>query len=107
MNSTIERFLVLLESGKDSPLLRYSIGVEFLKMDDVEQAMTHLQAALDADPNHSAAWKVYGKALAMTGEHARARDAFERGICVAEERGDTQAAKEMRVFKRRAERALV
>ncbi len=106
MSSGVERFLALLQAGKDSPLLRYSLGAEYLKLDDTASALEHLERALDAEPNHSAAWKLYGKALAQAGEHAQARDAFERGILVAEARGDAQAVKEMRVFKRRAEKVL-
>jgi len=35
-----------------------------------------------------------------------AADAYEQGIAVAEERGDIQAAKEMRVFLKRSNKAL-
>ena len=53
------------------------------------------------DPNYSAAWKLLGKALAESGAAAEALEAYERGIAVAEARGDKQAAKEMTVFARR------
>jgi cytochrome c-type biogenesis protein CcmH/NrfG len=53
------------------------------------------------DPNYSAAWKVLGQALAESGALAEAVAAYERGIAVAEARGDKQAAKEMTVFLRR------
>ena len=58
------------------------------------------------DENYSAAWKVLGKALASNGQHAEAVDALRRGIVVAEQRGDVQAAKEMGVFRSRSEQHL-
>ena len=42
-----------------------------------------------------------GKALAEAGDKAGAVDAYERGIVIAEAKGDIQAAKEMKVFAKR------
>jgi hypothetical protein len=47
-----------------------------------------------------------GRALAEIGQHAEAVEVLDKGIEVAERRGDVQAAKEMGVFRRRAEKAL-
>lgn len=62
--------------------------------------------AVDRDSQYSAAWKALGKALADSGQHADALAAYERGITVAEVKGDIQAAKEMTVFARRIRKAL-
>ena len=56
------------------------------------------------DPGYSAAWKVYGRALAEAGRAEEAIEAYRRGIEAAESKGDIQAAKEMRVFRRRLEK---
>lgn len=91
----------LLASGQDTPLLRFSLGGECLKAADYDAAREHLGRALELDPNYSAAWKLYGKALAAAGEQEAALTAYDRGISVAEAGGDIQAAKEMRVFRKR------
>ena len=96
----------MLADGQDTPLLRYSLGLEYLKADRLEEAEAQLRAALEGDPGYSAAWKLLGKALSARGRPAEAIEALHRGIAVAEERGDIQAAKEMKVFLRRAEKAL-
>ncbi len=96
----------MLARGQDSALLRYSLGNEYLKVDDPETAARHLAAAVELDPTYSAAWKLYGKALAGAGKHAEAVRAFDRGIETAQAKGDVQAAKEMRVFRKRSEKAL-
>jgi hypothetical protein len=45
-------------------------------------------------------------ALAALGHHVEAVAAFDQGIATAESKGDVQAAKEMRVFRKRAQKAL-
>jgi len=96
----------MLASGKDGALLRFSLGNEYLKQEQAEAAVAHLQRAVEFDPAYSAAWKSLGKALAATGRQAEALDVFRQGIAVAEGKGDVQAAKEMKVFARRIEKAL-
>ena len=101
-----ENLLNMLAAGQDNPLLRYTLGTDFLKDGQAGEAVVHLRRAVELDPGYSAAWKVLGKGLAATGDHPAAMAAFEQGIAVAEQRGDIQAAKEMRVFRRRSEKVL-
>lgn len=91
----------LLARGQDNALLRYGLGAEYLKEARYADAATHLQAAVRHDPAYSAAWKLLGQALAGTGDAAQARAAYDQGIRVAEAKGDIQAAKEMKVFRKR------
>ncbi len=100
--SIIDNFEKMLASGQDSALLRYSLGTAYQKAGDTERALMNLASAVEQDPEYSAAWKVYGKLLAEVGRAEEAISAFETGIGVAEEKGDIQAAKEMRVFLKRA-----
>ncbi|MGH8663454.1 MAG: tetratricopeptide repeat protein [Burkholderiales bacterium] len=102
----IERLQSLLAGGKDNALLRFSLGSEYLKSGNAASACEHLARALEHDPDYSAAWKLYGKALTETGRSGEALEAYRRGIAVAERKGDKQAAKEMQVFARRIERQL-
>lgn len=104
--SLIETFQSMLVNGQDSALLRYSLGNAYFKEGDDVTAIEHLYAALDHDPNYSAAWKLLGKALSNSGQSQKALKVFEQGIGVAHRRGDQQAAKEMQVFKRRVEKSL-
>lgn len=102
----IENLTGMLERGTDNALLRYSLGNELLKVGDTQAAIVHLREALRHDTEYSAAWKLLGKALVDTGNYTEAMDVLGRGIEVAERRGDVQAAKEMGVFRRRAEKAV-
>ena len=104
-NAAIARFEALLASGKDGALLRFGLGMQYLADGDAARAVEHLRAAVAFDPAYSAAWKLLGKALTEAAKHDEAADAYRRGIAVAEEKGDKQAAKEMTVFLRRLEKA--
>ncbi len=91
----------MLAAGKDSALLRFSLGNEHLKAADAQLAVVHLERAVALDPDYSAAWKLLGRALTECGRFDAALRAYQSGITVAERKGDKQAAKEMAVFAAR------
>ncbi len=99
--SQLDTFKALLDKGNDNELLRYSLGNEYYKQHDFEQAITHLEKAIEFNPKYSAAWKLYAKALSENKQNTEAVNAYEKGIIVAEENGDKQAVKEMNVFLKR------
>ncbi|MHB8416123.1 MAG: tetratricopeptide repeat protein [Acidiferrobacteraceae bacterium] len=101
----IENLNQMLAQGRDSALLRYGLGIEYLKAGEPQTAAMHLREAVRQDPHYSAAWKMLGKALADAGADPEAAEAYREGIAAAEAKGDIQAAKEMRVFLARIGRA--
>ena len=102
----IDKLEKMLADGRDNALMRFSLGNEYSKLGQFEQAAGHLQQAVAHDPNYSAAWKLLGKALNDAGRLQEARVAYQSGIAVAEKKGDKQAAKEMTVFAKRIEKQL-
>ena len=100
----VDNLEAMLARGQDSALLRYSLGSEYLKLNQPNKAAEHLRQAVAKDPKYSAAWKLLGKALADAGQKDKAIKAYEDGIKVAEEKGDIQAAKEMTVFLKRLQK---
>jgi predicted Zn-dependent protease len=100
----IDKLLKLIGTARDGALLRFSLGSEYLKLDDFENAAASLRAAVQMDPDYSAAWKLLGRALAESGRTDDALQAWRAGITAAQRRGDLQAAKEMQVFARRLEK---
>lgn len=102
----IDRFEAMLAAGKDSALLRFSLGSEYLKLEQSAKAAEHLRQAVTLDAGYSAAWKLLGKALEAGADWLAAREAYRAGIAAAEAKGDKQAAKEMQVFARRIDKRL-
>ena len=96
----------LLAKGGDGAALRLALAARYLDGGDALAAVRHAQAAVRLDPEYSAAWKALGQALTAAERNAEAIEIYARGIAVAERRGDQQAAKEMRVFSKRLQRAV-
>ena len=96
----------LLSTGNDSAVLRFSLGDLYLRENNPDKAVEHLSKAVELDAGYSAAWKLYGKSLVAAGRFSQARDTYITGITVAQQKGDKQAEKEMRVFLRRVEKSL-
>ena len=82
-------------------MLRFGLGNAYFQQHDFHSAATHLEKAVEHDPTYSAAWKLLGKSLSKCNENDKAIAAFIKGIACAEEKGDIQAVKEMRVFLKR------
>lgn len=102
--SRIDSLRAQLDGPRDGALLRFSLGKALLDSGDTAAAALQLRAALEFDANYSAAWKLLGKACLADGDVQAAAAAWERGVEVAENRGDIQAAREMRVFRKRLAR---
>ena len=102
----LSRLEKLLGSPRDGALLRFSLGLEYLKIQNYEKAAAHLRDAVAKDPGYSAAWRALGKALEGAGNDAEALAAYRDGTAAAQRKGDKQAEKEMTVFARRIEKKL-
>lgn len=96
----------LLGTPRDSALLRYSLGIEYLKIENTEKATEYLRQAVARDPHYSAAWRALGKALEAAAQPADALEAYRSGVAAAQKKGDRQAEKEMTVFARRIEKRI-
>ncbi len=105
-NSIVANLEKMLDGPRDGPLLRYSLGIEWLKSGDPGKAASYFREALASDRYYSAAWKQLGKALNDQGQLAAALEAYQEGVSVATAKGDLQAAKEMAVFAKRIARQL-
>jgi predicted Zn-dependent protease len=100
----VDNLEAMLARGRDSAILRFGLGQEYLKLRQPDKAAVHLRAALEKDPKYSAAWKLLGQALAAAGKMADATQAYRQGMQAAEAKGDIQAAKEMAVFLKRLQK---
>lgn len=105
MKGVLDNLLKLIEKDPDNALLRFSVGSAYLKENDLEQAKEHLAKSVELDPQYSAAWKLYGKLLQQSREFELAEQVLTKGIKVATDRGEIQAAKEMQVFLKRLQQA--
>jgi len=106
MSAMLDNFKKMIGTERENHLLHYSIGNEYLKASEFDLAEEHLRTAVTLDPNYSAGWKLLGKTLSAAEKFQQAVEVFTQGISVAESKGDIQAAKEMKVFLKRASKQL-
>ncbi len=104
MNERIEKLTALLAQGKENALLRYSLGLEYLNSNEYLLAIEHFSQAVALNPNYSAAWKGYGKALVGAQQWQQAATIYTQGIEIAEKNRDLQSVKEMQVFLNRVKK---
>lgn len=91
----------MIEDGRDSAMLRLTLARLLTEADRAPEAASHLEAAVEQDPDYTAAWKELGKVRLSLGEHPAAETAWNRGLEAACKNGDKQAEREMQVFLRR------
>jgi Tfp pilus assembly protein PilF len=101
---SIDSLEKLIGTPRDGALLRFSLGLEYLKIEESERAIAHFRQAVAKDSGYSAAWRALGKALEAAGLDDEALAAYRDGIAAAHKKGDKQAGKEMTVFARRIEK---
>ena len=100
----IENLEKMIGTPRDGALLRFALGMEYIKINGTEKAIAHLRDAVERDPGYSAAWRALGKALEAAGQSAAALASYHSGIAAAQKKGDKQLVKEMTVFARRIEK---
>jgi tetratricopeptide (TPR) repeat protein len=76
-------------------LANFGIGQLRLEGGRFEESIGHLRAALDGDPEYSAAYLALGQAQEGAGDRRGALASYERGIEVAARRGDMKTANAM------------
>lgn len=103
---TLENLEKLIGTPRDGSLLRFSLGLEYSKLNEWGKAIEHFRSSLAADPGYSAAWRALGKALEAAGRNSEALEAYRSGVAAAQKKGDKQAQKEMTVFARRIEKRI-
>lgn len=88
----------MLSDGQDNALIRFAMGSAFIKHRKFNEAAEQLARAVELKPDYSAAWKLYGRALAESDRIDEAIITFKKGLGIANKKGDIQAAREMQVF---------
>jgi len=83
-----------LDRPQDSRL-RFGLAVELLNRGELQEGVEALQAYLAMAEDQGNAWARLGSALAELGRMEEAKEAFRRGIDIAEGRGHEALAEEM------------
>lgn len=91
----------LIRKNPKNALMYYTLGIEYSRANESKKAIPVLKEAINLEPDYSAAYRELGRALVNSNLRKEAIEIFNKGIAVAEEKGDIQTAKEMHVFLKR------
>jgi Tfp pilus assembly protein PilF len=97
-------FEELAAKAPDNVVVRYSLGLEYLKAKRYAEAERELREALRLKPDYSAAYRELGKSLVGLERLGEAREVYAKGAQVACEKGDLQTQREIEVFLKRLEK---
>jgi predicted Zn-dependent protease len=97
----LAQFQELVALDPHDTVVRFGLGDLYLQARAFAQAAEQFAEIIRLAPHYSAAYRSLGQAYAALGRRAEAAETFQRGIAIAEARGDLQTVKEMRVFLRR------
>ena len=85
----------MAESRPDDPRLQFGLAVELLNRGETREGAQALRAYLDLAEDEGNGWGRLGYALAELGDLEEAREAYARGIEIAERRGHGGLAEEL------------
>ena len=100
----IRQFQELIALEPEDTVLRFGLGELYIEAEDFAGAAEQFAEIVRLDPQYSAAYRYLGQAYTALDRPQAATEVFQRGIAVAEARGDLQTAKEMQVFLRRLQK---
>jgi predicted Zn-dependent protease len=97
MTSRIETFKQMLESDPENTMVRFGLANEYLKAEQYEEAVAALKDYLERADDEGAAYGMLARAYEKVGKRDEARQAFERGIEVAQAHNHPSMAEDYRV----------
>ena len=90
-----DMFLQVLALDEDDVLANFGLGETYLKKNELQKALMHLQKVLNLNSNHSMAYLVLGKVYEGLGRLKEAGEVYTRGVDVASKKGEMKPANEM------------
>lgn len=91
--STLKQFL---EKSPDDPFLQHGLALEYVKMNDDQEARIVFQQILLKDPSYVGSYYHLAKLLERIGETEQAISVYENGMLVAKEIRDQHAFNELK-----------
>ncbi|MBS1514961.1 MAG: tetratricopeptide repeat protein [Bacteroidetes bacterium] len=93
--SRIETLKNLLESNPADEFTRYALALEYVSINEQDNAEEHFKELLANSPNYLAVYYQYGKLLEEKGETEEARKIYNQGLFVAASQNDLRTKTEL------------
>jgi Tfp pilus assembly protein PilF len=93
--SRLEQLRKLLAIAPNDPMSHYGLGLEYINLEQWDDAAAAFSRAIAVDPKYSAAYYHQARALIHSGKPDAARETLNAGIVVAKAAGDWHTQGEM------------
>lgn len=93
--SRIENLKEMLAADPQDTFARYALGLEYMGLQEYENAREMFEEIKVTDPNYQAVYFQLGKVYELLGEESEARKIYEKGIYVSASKGDTHTKSEL------------
>jgi Tfp pilus assembly protein PilF len=94
--SRLDQFKEFVEMDPSDTFSRYALAMEYMSIQQFDDAVGHFREVLKQDPTYSAAYFQAAIASRKSGSNDQAIDFLTRGIEAAEKKGDWHARDEMK-----------
>ena len=91
-------FEEVLKMDPNDPMVYFGLGQEYMRGSKWTEASEAFGNAVRLNPKYSAAYRYLGECLEKSGNPQSAKEIYQKGIPIAEQQGDLEAAKAMKVF---------
>ena len=95
-NTRLKKLLEFIKEQPQDLFLKYALAMEYLGMNDIEQAKTYFEEVIKSDKNHVAAYYQLGKIFERQGNESSAISIYEKGIEAAKIKNDQRSIREIK-----------
>lgn len=93
--SRIETLKNLLTENPDDDFTKYALALEYISLNETDNAESFLKELIQTSPNYLAAYYQYGKLLEDKSEIDEARKIYNQGLFVASSQNDLHTKSEL------------
>src|SRR5262245_1057798 len=93
--SRIEKLKTFLNADPSDSFSRYALALEYVKVDQIDDALQAFETVRDKDPNYVATYYQLGQLYQKIGRRHEAEKTFRTGITVAAKAGDSHTQSEL------------
>jgi Tfp pilus assembly protein PilF len=93
----IEKLKAYLANEPADSFLRHALGLEYVKLGELEEARTAFETVVTMEPSYVATYYHLAKLLEKMGDSSEAMKIYEQGITMAKAAGDNHARNELQM----------
>lgn len=93
----IEKIKGMLETQPDDCFLLHALGLEFLKLNQIEEAILQFEKVIKVNEEYVGTYYHLGRAYEKTGNREKAVNIYEKGIIIAKSQKNMHAKSELQM----------